>query len=352
MTFQIHTPDSADWRLAYELIPDERRDIFYSPSFASLCQKTINKNDEVLCALSYADSEIIIYPFAKRNIGKLVNIDTYNAHYDLIGLYGRGGMVSTGVPKTKAISDFYSHLKTYCDENSIICSFDRYHPVIANDHLSPLNTEVFDVGGFVVVDLRPKMSEIEANFKSSVRKDIKKAQRNGIQCFFESGSSSLQIFLEIYYDTMSRNGATDFYYFDESFFKALDEDLKGNFIYFYAKFESKIVSCELVLFEGRYCHSFLGGTLKEALPLSANPMLKYEIIRQCKSFGCEYFLLGGGTHPNDGIYNFKKAYSPCGIYRSKIGGTLWNKIQFDKLRQVMIDNNRSISVSRFMFYDV
>lgn len=351
MLFSILNHDSPEWNVLFESLPLDQQDIFYSPSFARLCKNTLNREDEVLCAAMTSEAGVLIYPFVKRSLARLTSFPSSAGLYDLISLYGRGGIVGS----TQALMDvapFHAAMAAYCRGNAIVCGFDRFHPVIANDVRAAPDARIMDVGGFVVVDMRPEMDAIENSFKQSVRKDLRKAERNGITCFAESNCDHLKEFLDIYYHTMGRNSAAEFYYFNEEYFLALDKEIPGQFHFFYAVAGNDIVSCELVLHHGKYCHSFLGGTKREALPLCANPILKREIIRFFKGQGCEYFLLGGGSKPDDGIFNFKKAYAPEGVLPSRIGGMIWNHRAYEQLREDMSSAGVAISVNRFQFYDM
>lgn len=351
MAFVVLKPGSPEWATLFESLPYDQQDVFYTPSFARLCQHTLNKADEVLCAAMTSDAGVVLYPFVKRDLGKLTSFSSFAGFYDITSLYGRGGIVASRAA-AKEITSFHAAMAGYCRQNAIVCGFDRFHPVIGNDSYAPPDAKVMEVGGFVVVDMRPEMGAIEDAFKPSVRKNLRKAERNGIACFVESSCDHIEAFLDIYYHTMSRNSATGFYYFSEEYFVALNREMPGQFHFFYAVAGGDIVSCELVLHHGKYCHSFLGGTKLEALPLCANPMLKREIIRFLKGRGCEYFLLGGGTRPDDGIFNFKKAYAPEGVFPSRVGGTTWDPQAYERLKEELSSAGVAVPINRFQFYDV
>ncbi len=350
MQFAVLKPDNPERAALFSRLPYDQQDVFYMPSFALLCQKSLNKLDEVLCAAMVVQNEVILYPFVKRDLARLTGVSGFDGLYDIISLYGRGGIVATRAASQHRAS-FHAAMAKYCQENSIVCGFDRYHPVIANDVFAASETKIMEVGGFVVVDMRPEMNTIESSFKQSVRKDLRKGERNGITCFAESNCDHLEDFLGIYYHTMERNEAQGFYYFSEEYFLILNELMQGQFHFFYAVADGKIVSCELVLHHGKYCHSFLGGTKRESLPLCANPILKRDILIFLKNIGCEYFLLGGGTQPNDGIFNFKKAYAPEGVYPNRIGGTIWDQQTYERIRAELTASGVAISANRFQFYD-
>ncbi len=351
MPFQILKPDSPQWEILFESLPLHRQDVFYSPAFARLSQSTLNQNDEVCCAAMTFDADVVLYPFVRRDAGKLTGRASFTGYYDIASLYGRGGIVASHAAETN-ITSFHLAMAGYCRESAVICGFDRFHPVIGNDVWAAPDAKVMEVGGFVVVDMRPEMDAIEGTFTPSVRKDLRKAERNGIVCFAESNCDHLKDFLDIYYHTMDRNSAAGFYYFSKEYFIALNREMPGQFHFFYAVAGEEIVSCELVLHHGNYCHSFLGGTIREALPLCANPILKREIIRFLKGRGIEYFLLGGGARPDDGIFKFKKAYAPEGVFPSRVGGTIWDHQSYERLREELTSAGVAIPSNRFQFYDV
>jgi hypothetical protein len=351
MSFSILNPDNPEWVSYFEELPIDQQDVYYSPSFASLCQMTINKGDEVCCAAINTDQGALLYPFVKRNLGQLTGADQLSNLYDTISLYGRGGVVGSQLA-LQNIDLFNENFSLYCKDNSVVCSFDRFHPILMNEPLASKSAKLLDVGGFVVVDLRPEMTDIENSFKHSVRKNLRTAERNGVTCIVESNGNHLKEFLDIYYQTMSRNEAREFYYFNEEFFVTLCKTLAGQFHFFYAMVSGSIVSCELVLHHGKYCHSFLGGTYKESLRLCANPLLKSEILNFCRQLGCEYFLLGGGQEPNDGVFNFKKAYAPEGVRHSYVGGTCWDPVTYENLKIELPANGFEITCNRFQFYDI
>lgn len=350
MSFFILKPEHLDWKNIFEKLPSGQKDVFYSPSFASLCQKTLYQEHEVLCAGMLSGDEVLLYPFVKRNLGKLTGISELSSKYDISSLYGRGGLVGSPAGlRNKNL--FYEELSKYCYSNNIICSFDRFHPVIGNDLYADQSAHIIEVGGFVVVDLRHDLDVIEQAFKHSIRKHLRKAENNKIVCFSEINCLHVREFIDIYSHTMNRNNANQFYFFSKEYFEAVEKEISGQFHFFYAKSGSEIVSCELVLHQGIYSHSFLGGTKRDAMPLCANHLIKRQIIRTMKKLGCEYFLLGGGPQKDDGIFNFKKGYAPDGVFPSKVGGVIWDKLSYESVREKMQIEGKLILDNKFQFYD-
>jgi len=105
------------------------------------------------------------------------------------------------------------------------------------------------------------------------------------------------------------------------------------------------------LFSERFGHSYLGGTRDAAFPVSANQILKRQIMCDLKKRGCEHFLLGGGQSPDDGVYRYKLAYAPNGARPSYVGGAVFMPDEYEGLRHRMQANDLPVSGGRFQFYD-
>jgi lipid II:glycine glycyltransferase (peptidoglycan interpeptide bridge formation enzyme) len=275
---------------------------------------------------------------------------SHNHLKDITGLYGRGG-ITTNIKDAAVMGQFHAAFQTYCRDNHIVCGFDRFHPVTKNHAWVSCQTQVFETGQFVVLDLNRPRPEIEGHFRHEQRKSIKKAERAGVEVFYEKGTGSLDEFLKIYNTTLDQHGADRFYYFPKAFYQGLLEKIPQNFIFFYARYDQRLVSCELAVFDGLYGHSYLGGTLFEYRHLCANAMLKRDIIRYFKDHHCRYFLLGGGNSPHDGIFRYKWGFSPQGAVPSYVGGTIYDQQAYEGLREMVAAQGGAIDKKRFQFYD-
>lgn len=345
-------PDDLSWAVYFRNLPLEQQDVFYSPEYSELCARYIHRVGRPLCAVFETPSFYLMYPFLQRKIRSLVEDEGASAadYQDITGVYGRGGLVCNVNEKIDT-GQFHTAFRAYCHNNRIICGFDRYHPILQNHHLVDKATKILDVGDFVVVDLDRSMSEIESNFKHAVRKNIKKAIRAGCEVFSETTLDHLNDFLRVYSSTLDRNHATRFYYIPSAFYQELPLRLSDKYRFFYTAIGDNIVSCELVLFHGLYCHSFVGGSLGEYRDACPNHLLKREILRFAQSAGCRYYLLGGGSKPYDGIWNYKRGFAPDGSLPSLVGGTVYDEGAYMLLREKMLGAGKTVSKDRVQFYE-
>ena len=124
---------------------------------------------------------------------------------------------------------------------------------------------------------------------------------------------------------MNRNNASNYYYFGQQYFEDIANLLPNNYIYFHVLKDNKIISTELVLFSERYAYSFLGGTIADYYDCRPNDFLKNEIIKWCYEQGIQQFILGGGYHKDDGIYRYKKGFTPDEDVPFYIGRHIFNQ---------------------------
>lgn len=326
--------------------------MFYGPGFARLCETALFDRHHVRAAIWSTEHAKIILPFVQRDLAEVVgDAALAGGARDIVSLYGRGGMLFDGSDRDE-IEAFHGDFAEWCRDQGIICGFSRYHPVLDNAVFAAGSTEVIDVGNFVVVDLRPSIDDIEAGFKYSMRKAIRKSERAGVTVTVEQNLDHLDTFLDVYHETLERNGARPFYYFARGFYERLPSELPGGFAFYYGWLDGEIVTCELAILSRRYASSFVGGSRAAGLEASANQNLKREMIRDLKGRGCRHFLLGGGQSPDDGVYRYKLAYAPEGARPSLVGGDIFVPDAYRDLKARMSAAGAPMAPNRFQFYDL
>jgi lipid II:glycine glycyltransferase (peptidoglycan interpeptide bridge formation enzyme) len=176
------------------------------------------------------------------------------------------------------------------------------------------------------------------NFEHKVRKNVKCAQRNEVQIILDFTGERFEDFLKIYRSTLDRRDAEGQYYFENSYFERIHNTLKGQFVYFYAIHQQRVISTELVLISEDNVYSFLGGTDRDFFSLRPNDLLNYEVILWAKKNGKKRFVLGGGYEANDGIFKYKSAFAPDGKIEFYLGTRVFNNELYTKL----IDTKRKL----------
>ncbi len=269
--------------------------------------------------------------FIKRPVPWLVDGRQY---YDIRTPYGYGGPVASDVTDIDALAEAYNAaFAEYAADSGIVSAFIRFHLYDNVDLRVRYGPETVYMQDNIVCDLTPPLPEQWMRFDHKVRKNVNRAVRAGLSVLVDAAGERLDDFLRVYYDTMERNHAGTYYYFDRTYFTAIRDTLPGRYCYFHVLEDDAIVATELCLCSDKYVYSFLGGTLAEHYANRPNDLLKHEIIRWGKETGREKFILGGGYHKGDGIYSYKKAFAPYpeGEVPFYAGKTVYNPEVYGKL---------------------
>ena len=250
--------------------------------------------------------------------------------YDIITPYGFGGpMVIESTAKTQLIQDYKEAFSLYCKKENIVSEFVRFHPIENNDFREHFDGKVEYVGPQIIRDLSHEMNE---NISKRILKQYRSNCRKGMQVEFDQTGERLDDFLDIYYSTMERNNAQDYYYFDQAFFHELHEKMKGNFVYTFILMDGIPISGGLILYEETYAYGFLGGTREGYYDLGPNVNMLIEEIKWLKDHGLSYYLLGGGYKGNkDGIYQFKRKFANNSEHDYYIGKKIHDSDRYEEL---------------------
>src|SRR5699024_5842406 len=108
----------------------------------------------------------------------------------------------------------------------------------------------------------------QEEFSKSARKNVRRSLREGVSYEIIENPDSIDEFLEIYYSTMDRNEADDYYYFGEEYFKKCLELFPENILIVKALYEEKTIAMGFYFIYDKYIHTHLSGTLSEYLNLS------------------------------------------------------------------------------------
>jgi hypothetical protein len=312
--------DKEKWFRYLEKMPELFQDIYYSPEYYTIFEKS--GYGKALCFVQSLDDQILLYPFLINEINNF-KILSYEKYYDIQGAYGYNGFLCN-TNDAIFISTLIENFTDFCNKKNIIAEFTRFNPIIQNESIPGHLEVVFDQENII---LNLKTKDIEKNeYDYSTRKNIKKAIRSGLKSIMFTGENIseeyLNYFCDIYYATMDRNNADSFYYFSNDYFKNLISLIPNNSKFYFAIFNDKIVSTELILYGINNAYSFLGGTLKEYFEYRPNDFLKDVIIKDLIKEGKEYYCLGGGS---DGVIRYKKTFSKNGVWKFCFGKKIHNQ---------------------------
>ena len=306
----LTTSNIEKWDKLFSSLPNGIKSPFFSSKYYQAYSNV--ENGEIECFYCYRDeNNFLFYPYIRKEINAL-GYKLPGKFYDISGAYGYNGPIGN-VSDPDFLQYFNNSLKEYFSKTNVVTEFVRYCPIIDNRkfHTYPNQIDVLDN---IYIDLSKGIDEVWNNsFEYRVRKTIRKAEEYNLSTQFISGEDvredQLAFFYKIYINTMQRNSADKFYYFEKSFFSTLLQNLGSSALLSITYVADNPASVELVLLGKKIAYGFLGGTLNEYYQYKANTFQRWELLNYLITIGIGKYSLGGGASRDDSIYEFKRSFS-------------------------------------------
>jgi hypothetical protein len=307
-------------------------DVYHLPQYTKAFR--LHGDGEPLLFYYTSDSTRAVNVVMKRDIataspfaGRLPE----STYFDLSTPYGYGGFLVEGDDSRDAIEKLNAAYTEYCRDCGIVSEFVRFHPLLGNQACLESIYEVIEMGRTICIDLSsPEVFHENLNPRTQNR--IRKAQR---ECLGVGCGATPEIyarFTDMYTETMLRNQAHPYYYFDRDFFQNVCEELKDHAAIFYAVCAGCIVAMELVLYCNGKMHSHLQASLRDCQHLSPVPLLIYNESHWGMEHGIRQFHLGGGLgSAEDNIYQFKSNFNRNSNTRFFTGRRIFDREKYDEL---------------------
>ena len=275
------------------------------------------KNDKIF-EFNYKENSLEFYNISIKS--KIPNTD----FYDLCSPYGFAGIICN-TNDVSFIKRALNAQKQQALKQNIIAEFMRFNPCL-NIGENLKNSLDFFAKGNSNVAVYCDNSRFDF-YSKRLKSKINKAKRE----IYVKQSSNIEQFIALYYETMKRNNATDFYFFKQEYFENL---LKNkNTIMFEACLNGKIISMAIFIFDERAMFYHLGANSKEYMKGNNNAI--YAIFESAFDFaynkGIPLCYLGGGVKENDELFAFKKQFASF-ITPFYIGGVIYNKEIYEELK--------------------
>lgn len=313
-----------------------QQDIYFNEDYISLYLK----KDESIFKFAYGDNEKLFSQIAiKRPIKKISEAIVDDGFFDLETVYGYGGFLSNTTDETflnRALKEYELH----CRDNNIVAEFIRYHPF---QHISETITTSLDFfvkdRDTVFIDLSLSKEERWGGYSKKTRNILRRCSEQ--LTFKESGDISA--FLELYYRTMEKNTAEDFYFFKEDYFNQLIalENVK----LYEVSYNNTPASIGFFMFGDEIVHYHLSGNNTELSKFNGNYFLLDSVCDEMKNkYDLKYLHLGGGRTnlDDDSLLQFKKKFSES-LLPFYIAGKVYNKEIYQRYNNKWLKNNNNVS---------
>lgn len=308
-----------------------KKDIYFEKKYGKTYEDIENGKVKIF---AYKDKNgKITNQFILRKIPIKLDGKTY---FDIVTPYGYGGPIIEECVEGKEqclVEAYIKNFEKYCYKNKIISEFVRFHPLVnnADDFSKHYNAE--HIRNTLGTNLKDFEEPIKEEFSKSCRKNIRQALNKGVTYKITEAPSDIHDFKKIYYSTMDRNKATDYYYFGDKYFNQILKYFKKNILLVEAIYEEKTIACGLYFIYNKTIHIHLSGTLNEYLFLSPAYILRYAVTLWGKENGYEVIHHGGGrsNSEEDSLYKFKKQFAQHTKFEFYIGKKIWNQEIYEEL---------------------
>jgi len=156
----------------------------------------------------------------------------------------------------------------------------------------------------MLLDLPESADVLLAGFKSKLRSQVKKAEKNGLSFDCANDKKSIDDFFYVLCRNMHILGSPTH---SVHWFQALREMYQDDLLVGRVWFEGEIVGAGILLFSGNKVSIPWASTLRDYNRLAPNMLLYLGLLRASCDRGCKQFDFGRSTY-GEGTYKFKKQW--------------------------------------------
>lgn len=240
-------------------------------------------------------------------------------HFDLTSAYGYVGPVTNRLVEELEdgfLQDFSAAFKAYMSDEKIVSVFSRLHPLMGQNRILKLIGGVCETGATVYIDLKRPIEQQTAGYRKSVRNSIHSlVAADPLPTVREvKTENDLKTFASIYRENMLRIGASEYYQFDEEYFR----DLMGTNEFFpmpLIMFKQDVaIAAGFFVFTNDIIQVHLLATRTDYLHLSPTKLLVHQASQIGREHKMRYLHLGGGVGgKNDSLYFWKTGFSDTSL---------------------------------------
>jgi serine/alanine adding enzyme len=268
------------------------------------------------------------YPFIKREAGIVRGVK----YYDLVTPRGQCGLwlENCEASKQEALaSAFDEEFRKYCLQENIIAEYVRFSPWTDYSRSYSSIYDIIFYGYVYCNDLTCDFFKEE--YSSMKRRNIRKAEKNGIEVVFDTACSTIDDFLRMYAFTESKYAVGEYYMLDRAFIERYCHAFFDEVIFAHALYKGEIISSVILLMGEDIAHYHFGGGNPQYAALQATSLLLYKAALFSAEKGKKLFDLGGAK-AGSALESFKQEFVARGKkYPYYLGTKVRNKEIYDEL---------------------
>ena len=298
-------PNDLAWDAFLQRVP---HDCYYLAAYHAFAERM--GEGRAMMFVAESGDRLLLWPYLLRHLeGSLT---------DATSVYGYTGPSGAGLDDAAFRAESWSTIRDAWRAQGVVSVFTRFHPLIANAGIvvdmhgdaQPPGGETCRVGPSVSIDLGLDLEARRMAYPQNLRQEIKKSERQGLEVHLDRGWTDFSSFVEFYRETMSRNDASDRYFFSEEYLLSLRDALGDIAHLTVARVDGEPAAALLFTVYRDIAEAHLTGVNKDFARYSP---LKGLIDRTCeiaRGLGAKVLHLGAGRGgAEDSLFAFKARFS-------------------------------------------
>lgn len=288
-----------------------RHDIYHLPEY--LYVEAIRTNTTPEAILISKDDKLFFLPYLLRPCDSLVDPNIVNQDvFDIVSPNGYAGILlnDAAAITPKFLKLAIDQLISVLQSRKVCSAFLRLHPILNESFKEILSSEFCQISGETVsIDLTLSEQEIWHQTRPDHRSHINRCKRAGFTAKMLPLAEYVDVFMNVYNQTMDRVEAKQSFYFDYEYFSGL-ANLHDKIHLCIVELDNQVACAGIFLECCGIVQYHLSGTKNEFLkPAPSKLMLDY-VRYWAKERGNKILHLGGGVgSAKDSLYNFKAGFS-------------------------------------------
>ncbi len=321
----IPANETTKWRALLKPFGDV--DPSYLPEYHQAYSLRIKNSSPLLWHYEKA-SEHFIYPFL---LTPVVVGEAKTGYCDISGIYGYTGPLST-TTDAAFLASAWQEFDRFASEKNIIAEFVRFSPFNNTERFAHPHTQV-DANRSLAVSHLPEGEEaLLQKLGSKTRNMLRKAEREGLTSRELELPQHLGAFRQLYDETMGRNRAPEFFWYDDAYWEKLLMLGKDGLRLFGVYAGEKLVATSMAVVSGKAGLYHLGASLPDYAKQGAGNLSLFEMSRCLIKSGVAFINMTGGRTQaaDDPLLLFKKS-NATGLATFYIGKRVVNHAAYQEV---------------------
>jgi hypothetical protein len=339
----IAASECAPWNEALALIGDV--DATCLPEYHLAYALRVPQSSPLLWHFSQGGHHLV-YPFL---LTPVVLDGAATGYHDISSVYGYTGPIAT-TRDTAFLDAAWQAFDGFAAQQNIVAEFIRFSPFSRNERFAHPQATVQANRSLAISALAATQEALLQSLGSKTRNMLRKAAREGLTARELELPLQLPAFRALYEETMRRNNAPEFFWYDDAYWQHLLKLGKNGLRLFGTFAGEQMVAASMAIARGKSGLYHLGASLTEYARLGAGNLSLYAMSCGLMAGGVTYLNMTGGrtVRPDDPLLLFKRSNAngtaPFHIGKRVVNPAAYNSLaaQWQQLHGVPRDAGKVI----------